>query len=215
MLNDVEGHYTTLEKIIPTSGPGLHFFVAYPQNDLQYIGSNYITKIHFSKSLATDINNEELLDCFTFSINSNIQARANYSINYNIDDNYHEFAFSMEDYFNELPSEYHEIEGKFVRENYPELKANRLFYAVPSEKPFINIASPSMVNTNGEPFNIIFSDIATPQWMDRKFIIEVDTTYEAIGVQIDVDPLNATISSLRGNPDSSVNPGYKLSLIHI
>ena len=209
LLNDAEGHYTTLEKIIPTSGPGLHFFVAYPQNDLQYIGSNYITKIHFSKSLATDINNEELLDCFTFSINSNIQARANYSINYNIDDNYHEFAFSMEDYFNELPSEYHEIEGKFVRENYPELKANRLFYAVPSEKPFINIASPSMVNTNGEPFNIIFSDIATPQWMDRKFIIEVDTTYEATGVQIDVDPLNATISSLRGNPDSSVNPGYK------
>ncbi len=208
-LNDIEGHYTTLEKIIPTSGPGLLFFVAYPQNDLQYVGSNYVTKIHFSKSLATDINYEELLNCFSLKINSNIQARTNYSINYNIDNNFHEFAFNMEDYFNELPSEYHEIEGIFERENYPKLTANRLFYAIPSEKPFINIASPSMVNTNGEPFKIVFSDIANPTWLDRKFVIEVDTTSEASGVNINVSPLNATISSLRGNPDSTVNPGYK------
>ena len=64
-LDDADGHFTTLSRLVTTAGPEVRLFIPYPGTDGQAVGSDYVFKAHFSKSLADGLDEAGLLERFS------------------------------------------------------------------------------------------------------------------------------------------------------
>jgi len=199
-LSDVNGHFTTLLRTVNTSGPDVRFFVAYPQGDGERVGPGYVAKVHFSKSLADGLSEEELLDTLTLSIDSNSQARATYSILYDVSADYHALAFTLENYFNDVSDFQHSLEAQYDRESYPALTATRIFLSEPVVEPYVNFVTPPVADELGDPFYIILPDVASPVATQRQYTIYVETETNAQSVAIAFTQGTGTVVEVAGNP---------------
>jgi glycosidase len=70
-LSDVNGHFTTLTRTVNTGSP-VNFAIAWPQQDGDTVGSGYVGKCVFNKSIGTGITDAQLLSEFTVTIASSI-----------------------------------------------------------------------------------------------------------------------------------------------
>ncbi|MBI9020342.1 MAG: hypothetical protein JEZ10_03700 [Verrucomicrobia bacterium] len=199
-LSDVDGHFTTLIRNVNTSGPDVRFFVAYPQSDGEMVGPDYVAKIYFSKSLADGLTEAELLDTLTLSIDSNLQSRTTYSINYDESADYHALAFTMDNYFNDVSSYQHALEVDYEREGYPPLSARRVFLSAPVVEPFVNIVTPPVSDEQGDPFYIVLPDVASPVATQRQYAVYVETETNAQNVAIAFSQGTGTVVAAVGNP---------------
>ncbi len=204
-LADVAGHFTTLVRNVNTSGPDVRFFVAYPQSDGETVGPDYVAKIHFSKSLASGLTTEELLNTLTLSIDSNIQSRATYSINYDVSADYHALAFTMENYYNDVPNYQHVLKASYERTSYPALSAKRKFLSWPVVEPYVNIVSPPVADEAGDPFYIVLPDVASPISTQRQYAVYVETDTNAQHVAIDFAQGTGNVVASGGNPVTTNN----------
>ena len=73
---------------------------------------------HFTKALADGTDTAALINRFTFSIDSTdnndstdavIQSRGNFTINYNVSDQFHELAIPLPNLYNDLPDFLHTL----------------------------------------------------------------------------------------------------------
>ena len=209
-LSDVAGHYTTLTRTVNCAGPDIRMFVAYPPNDGDLVGTGYVMKVYFTKSLADGLTATQLRDRFTIRIGSSetnqstSYARTGYTINYDETGDYHALAFTLPNLYNDQPDYLHRIEVTHDRPSpNPDLLATRLVKAEPSIIPRISIVTPPEFDSSGKPYEIVLPDVAAPTAAQRKFIIRVTTSVAADSVVLNVNngPMTITgpMTSIDGN----------------
>lgn len=210
-LNDVSGHYTTLQRVVNCEGPNIRMFVAWPPNDGDLVSAGYVMKLYFTKSLADGLSGTQLRDRFTLRIGSSetnqftSYPRDTYTINYDETSEYHALAFTLPNLYNDQPDYLHKIEVIHDRPSpNPDLIATRLVKAEPSIIPRISIVTPPELDSDGKPHEIVLPDVASPTADQRRFIIRVATSPAADSVVLTVnngpmDLVTPPVTSIEGN----------------
>ncbi|MFN7563085.1 MAG: hypothetical protein ACK5TH_14985, partial [Prosthecobacter sp.] len=212
-LSDVNGHYTTVNRVVNCAGPNIRMFVAWPPNDGDLVGAGYVMKVYFSKALADGLTGTQLRDRFTIRIGSSetnqytSYARDLYTINYDETSDYHALAFTLPNLYNDQPDYLHRIEVTHDRPSpNPDLLATRLVKAEPSIIPRISIVNPPELDNSGKPFEIVLPDVVSPTADQRKFTIRVSTSVAADSVVLNVNNGPMTLSG----PTTTIDGSNKL-----
>src|SRR5205814_1331093 len=101
----------------------------------QVVGSTYVMKVDFSKSLADGLTTQQLLDRFVIKIASSesgspanpvVQSPGGYSIHYDETSQFHALYFTFPNLYNGVPDFLHYVEVAHTRPNQPVLTATRL-----------------------------------------------------------------------------------------
>ncbi|HJT80779.1 MAG TPA: hypothetical protein VJ719_06235, partial [Chthoniobacterales bacterium] len=211
-LNDSAGHYTTLTRNVTAAGPNTRVFVAFPPNDGDLVDSNYVMKVWFSKSLAEGTTTQSLIDRFLIKLASSEsgspangipQSRTGYSVNYDVTNEYHELAFQLPNLYNDNPDFLHTIDVTYTNPGNPPQQAFRLvkFRPIPVIRNII--VTPPEVDSDGQPYEIVLPDVASPTAEQRAVPITVETDVNATTVSV-----NFTIGSgnITLNPSTSGTP---------
>src|SRR5205823_1697566 len=192
-LSDAAGHYTTLVRHASTAGPNTKMFVAFPSNDGDLVDSNYVMKVWFSKSLAAGIDTQTLINRFLIKLASSesgspangvAQSRANYHINYDVTNDYHELAFQLPNLYNDNPDFLHTIDVTYTNVGNPTLEAIRLVKARAVAVIRDVIVTPPEVDSDGKAYVITLPDVASPTPAQRAVPIRVETDLNATNVAI-------------------------------
>jgi glycosidase len=199
-LDDVGGHFTTLVRSVNTSGPDVRMFIAWPNGDGQTIGAGYGLKAYFSKLLADGLSTDQLLDCFTLQVNSNVQARSDLSIVYNETADYHALAYTIPNLFNGVPGFQHAIDVSFSRLDFAPLSARRILLAQPVFAPYVNFFNPPAAAEDGSPFFITLPDVAVPDVTQREFLVVVETGTNVQQASIHFTQGTGAVAEVSGNP---------------
>jgi hypothetical protein len=202
--SDVNGHFTTLTRSVNVDGPDERVFIAFPQSDGQVVGDDYIMKVYFTKSLADGLSEQQLIDRFLIRIGSTeagdegiAQDRAEYSIEYNVTNDYHALAYDLPNLYNDLPDYLHKITVIHDRPTgQSDFEATRLIRAFPVSTPRVLIVNPPELGSDGRPYVIELPDIASPAPADREYTIRVATNLDATDVTLQfVNGRDTTLSS--------------------
>ncbi|QJE96789.1 alpha-amylase family glycosyl hydrolase [Luteolibacter luteus] len=186
-LSDSAGHYTTLTRTVLTAGPDRKMFVAFPQNDGAAIGSDYVLKTYFSKSLADGLTDAELKarlavrygpdDSWPEGVQT-LPAGA-LSIVYNETADYHALAFSLPDFYDARPDFLYRVE---ISQDRPvpmvDLTATRRLAAQAGTGPYVAILQPLEVDASGRPVEIVLPD----QPVDYTVRVGTDATATAVNL---------------------------------
>lgn len=203
-LSDSAGHFTTLTRTVTTSGPDERMFIAFPQNDGELVGDDYVMRVYFSKSLADGLSESDLINRFLIRIGSNesgdagiAQDRGDYSIEWNVTQDYHALAYNLPNLYNDQPDYLHRIHVLHDRPTgQSDFEATRLVRATPVTTPRVLIVTPPELGSDGRPHEIILPDVASPTSEQRQTIIRVATNLDATDVQISfVDARTTTIGT--------------------
>jgi hypothetical protein len=201
---DTAGHFTTLTRTVNTAGPNERMFIAFPSQDGEIVGDDYVMKVYFSKSLADGLNESELINRFLIRIGSNeagdlgnAQDRADYAIEYNATADYHALAYNLPNLYNDVPDYLHRINVIHDRPTgQSDFEATRLVKALPVTTPRVLIVNPPELGSDGRPYLIELSDVASPAPEDRQFTIQVATNLDATALSLDfVDQKGSTLSA--------------------
>ncbi len=204
-LNDVDGHFTTLTRVVNARGPLFRLFVLWPQADGDVVSEGYVLKAAFTETLANGISSNDLRNCFTLSINTNVQPKSAYGIQYGEQPGYHALTFALPNLYNNSPDEEHLIEITFNRAGYPPLRATRLVRPLPVNKPYVTFVSPPSADANGQPYTIVLHDVAAPTVSQRQFRVQVDTATNALDVAVRLTQGAGTFTPEAGNPAETNN----------
>ena len=198
-LSDAQGHTTTLEQTVTTSGPAQELFVAWPQQDGDTVGEGYELKAYFSKSLADGTTPAQLIDRFTVRIDNTAQGKDGYEIRFNETDDFHALVFPLPQLFNGDPDYLHQIEVEHVTGPGVRLSAFREVRAFPvAPAPSLQIVDPEQFDSNGRQTVIVLPDIASPDPADRQYEILVTTDLEFDDVWLDFADLLGGAVTLQG-----------------
>ena len=211
-LSAAAAHVTEITRTVETRGPDQRVNIAWPRQDGDSVDDNYTMKVYFTKSLANDIpdtnnngsNTDELINRFTFSIASTEsgtnrdavdQSRANFTINYNVNDTFHELAIPLPNLFNDVPNFLHTLTVTYTFPDNRKLEAVRLVKANPSTKPFVRITRPTEFGSDARPTEIVLPDKPGPDRLD--YVVRVETSAKVNGVDV-------TDVSLVGSPQITI-----------
>lgn len=162
-----QANVTEITRTVETRGPDERVMIAWPQTDGTRVDDNYVMKVYFSKVLADGTTTESLKDRFTFSIASQssgspdgavVQTRDNFTINYNINSDYHELAIPLPNLYNDISEFLHTLKVVYRFPDEREREAVRLVTANPSTKPFVRITRPTELGADSKPTEIILPD---------------------------------------------------------
>ncbi|MBE7194923.1 MAG: hypothetical protein INR66_20910, partial [Gordonia polyisoprenivorans] len=206
---DAASHWTTLVRTVNTAGPAVRMFVAYPTTDGTVVDSNYVMKVWFSKSLADGLTPAQLISRFLIKIASTasgsptggvVQGQANYSINYNVANDYDELAYQLPNLYNGNADFLHTLDVTYTAAGQPTLEAFRLVKARPVATVKDTIINPPQYDADGTPFRIVLADTATPTAAQRSYNIEVETDASATDVKITFTSGQGTVTPNAGSP---------------
>jgi hypothetical protein len=182
-----EAHVTEVVRSVETRGPDQRVNIAWPQRDGDAVDDNYTMKVYFTKSLADGTDTQSLIDRFTFSIASTesgtnrdavAQSRDNFTINYDVNDTFHELAIPLPNLYNDVPDFLHTLTVTYTFPDNRQLEAVRLVKANPSTKPFVRITRPSEFGSDGRPTEIILRDGPGPDTLDYAVRVETSATVD-------------------------------------
>ena len=178
-------HVTELVRTVETRGPDQRVNIAWPQRDGDTVDDNYTMKVLFTKSLADGTDTQSLINRFTFSIASTesgtdrdavIQSRDNFTINYNVNDTFHELAIPLPNLYNDIADFLHTLNVTYTFPDNRQLEAVRLVKAAPSTRPFVRITRPSELGSDGRQTEIILPDGPGPDRLDYTVRVETSAT---------------------------------------
>lgn len=186
-LNDSNGWFRTLNRIVNTAGPTQSMFVAFPETDGQLINDqwDYVMRVRFSKSLADSISEDTLKSRFLVRINGSAQPK-NFTVDWNTTADTHDLLFTLPDLFNGDTNFLHNIEVTHLTGGNVLLEAFRIIRAFSEATgAFVSIVNPPEVDSVGKPYVIVLPDVASPTPEQRSYPIQVDTDLNAKEVWIE------------------------------
>lgn len=180
LLSGVDGNFGVLQRLITCAAPTQAMFVAFPPNDGDVVGDDYIMKVWFSKSLANGLSFDDLRNRFLIRIDGSAQPVSAYGINYNITADYHELTYDLPALYNGDTNYPHLIQVTHTTGGGVQLQASRIVKARPEAKSvYVSILTPPEVDSDGQPYVIILPDVASPTAAQRSYLIKVDTDLTA------------------------------------
>ena len=192
--SDEDGHYTTLARTVKTWGPDYRMSVGWPQKDGDSVGAGYDMKVYFTKALADNLSEEQLINNFLIKVQSSMSGetsggsavdRDEYSILWNVTDDYHALVWTMPNLYNGQLDWLHGIEVTLARESLPDMMATRLVKAVRAEQaPYVEIVEPRAYDSDGQKLDIELPDVAEPQAGDRLIPVRIGTVSNAVSMTL-------------------------------
>ncbi|MFM6128700.1 MAG: hypothetical protein ACKPBV_08155, partial [Sphaerospermopsis kisseleviana] len=167
-LTAAAANVTEIVRNVNTDGPDQRVNIAWPQRDGDRVDDNYTMKVYFTKSLADGTDIASLKQRLTFSIASTengtdrgavVQSRDNFTINYNVNDTFHELAIPLPNLYNDIPDFLHTLKVTYTFPDNRKLDAVRLVKANPSTRPFVRITRPTELGSDGRQTEIILPDV--------------------------------------------------------
>ena len=143
--------------------------------------------------MLTGTTTQSLIDRFLIKLASSesgspangiAQSRTGYSINYDVTNEYHEFAFQLPNLYNDNPDFLHTIDVTYTNPGNPTLEAFRLVKARPIPVIRNIIVTPPEVDSDGKPYVIVLPDVASPTIEQSAVPIQVETDVNATNVAI-------------------------------
>jgi hypothetical protein len=223
--DDLAKHYTTLTRDVNTNGPLTRMFVAFPNTDGQVVDDNYTLKVQFSHSLGDGLTTQELIDNFLITISSSesgsaenpvVQPRSSYYISaYNVNNasdpnqQLDELAYQLPNLYNGQPDFLHTITVTYTEPSSEVLTATRLVKATPVTVIQDNILTPPEFDADGNVYQIVLPDVASPTPDQRTVPITVQTDAAATNVTIsfnigNVSPSDVTLVGTSTNGSNKV-----------
>ena len=176
-LNDAAGHFRTLTRTVNTQGDAAHMFVRWPQTDGDVVGAGYVIKVQFSKGLASGLNEQDLINRFSISLDGIVQSPSEYWIIWNATNDYHELAFELPNLYNGDPDFLHQINVVHTRPSpFSTLNAQRLVKANPGAiAARVDFITPPPYQGAGNLNPIILPQKVSPLPSEREYTIQVET----------------------------------------
>ncbi len=219
---DVASHWTTLTRNVFANGPPNHVGVAFPSSDGQTVDNTYVMKVQYSHALANGLTDQQVINNFLITISSSesgsatnpvVQPRASYSISgHNVNNasdpnqQLDELAYQLPNLYNGQPDFLHTITVTYTAQGSGTLVATRLVKAAPVVVVQDNILAPPEFDTDGNNYQIVLPDVASPTAAQRTVPITVQTDASATSVSIaftlgTVAPANITLvgSAINGS----------------
>jgi hypothetical protein len=184
-LSPAAAHVTELVRTVETRGPDQRVNIAWPQRDGDRVDDNYTMKVYFTKALADGTDTQSLINRFTFSIASTesgtdrdavIQSRDNFTIAYNVSDQFHELAIPLPNLYNDIADFLHTLTVTYTFPDNRQLEAVRQVRANPSTKPFVRITRPSELGSDGRQTEIVLPDGPGEDLLDYTVRVETSAT---------------------------------------
>ena len=132
-----------------------------------------------------------------------VQGQSNYTINYNVTNDYDELAYQLPNLYNGNPDFLHTIDVTYTQAGAPTLEAFRLVKAFPVVAIEDNIINPPEYDSDGIPYIITLPDVASPTPAQRSTNIEVDTDSTATNVALAFVSGTGTTALNSGSPATS------------
>ncbi|MGD9873729.1 MAG: alpha-amylase family glycosyl hydrolase [Kiritimatiellia bacterium] len=180
-LNAVDGHYTELAHTNDTRAPAVSYYFDWPTSDGSELQEGWTIRLKFSNSIGG--SGDE--DRFLIKINDVAQSRDEYDINWDIGSGLGQLEFDMPDLYNGDSNFLHHIAVTYEMYGGVVLQAHRYvkFHSTASG-PLVQIIDPPEVDSDGQPFEIVLPDVASPSSTQRQYTILVETDLAAQDVWI-------------------------------
>ena len=186
-LSDAKGHFTTIERTVPTRGPAYTMFIAFPTYDGEQVWEGYDLKVRFSKTLR-NTDDGTLLSRFLIRLDDSVQGREDYRFNWDVDEYHHEIAYTLPDLYDGDPSGLHHIYVTHTNAAGGGVTLTSERYVKARETdggPHVDIIAPPELDSDGKAYEIVLPDVPDPEPEDRQFTIRVETDLSARGVWIE------------------------------
>jgi hypothetical protein len=172
------GHFGEIVRTVVADGPEWNMFVAWPQNNGDTVGLDYDMKVYFSQSL-WNTDEATIRNRFLITIDDAAQSRDDYVLTWDVGNGYSELKYTLPDLYDGVPDALHEINVTHTNAagGGVTLTADRFVKAERSATgPSVQIISPPAVDSDGQRFDIILPDIASPQPSNRQYNVSVQTS---------------------------------------
>ncbi len=176
-LGDAAGHFRTLTRTVNTQGDAARLFVRWPQADGDVVGAGYVIKVQFSKGLASGLNEQDLINRFSVSLDGIVQSSSAYWIIWNATNDYHELALELPNLYNGDPNFLHQINVVHTRPSpFSTLTAQRLVKANPGALAArVDFITPPPYQGAGNVNPIILPQKVSPLPSEREYTIQIET----------------------------------------
>jgi len=162
-------------------------YVAWPQNDADFVWEDYDLKVYFSKTLMDGINEDTLRQRFLIRINDVAQGRDSYTFSWDVDADHHALVYTLPDLYNGDTNFLHNILVLHTNAlgGGVTIQASRYARALPVDSgPLVQILDPPQYDPDGQPFVITLPDVPSPASTQRMYTIQVMTDLAAEDVWI-------------------------------
>ena len=132
-LTAEEGHFTLLERTVGTGSSGIRLYIVDPPRDGLVLGAGSNLTARFSASLATGLNDSELLDAFSLMIDGQEALPLSQLIQRDVGVDEHQITYGLPNFYSGNPDALHALRIGFDRVGYSSLQAQRQAYAVADE----------------------------------------------------------------------------------
>ncbi|MGD9781939.1 MAG: alpha-amylase family glycosyl hydrolase, partial [Kiritimatiellia bacterium] len=207
LLSDAAGHFTTLQRLVATRGPDYRMNVTWPQADGDAVSEGYVMKVEFSRALWEFTNEATVRSRFLILLDGVAQDRAAMTLSWR-DSGNHELAFTLPDLYNDDPNYEHLIAVTHTNAGGGGITLyadRRVRVPTGSGGPSVVIVDPPEFDLNGDKYQIVLPDVASPAPEQRQHDVSVQTGPEARSVWISFTnstgtaaPIAASTNALTG-----------------
>jgi hypothetical protein len=184
-LSDVDGHFTTLTRHVWPHGPDTTFQFGWPTVEGTHVETGWEIWVKFSKSLVDPFNDTDMRDRFLIKINDVSQGKDAYVIEREYESGFGRIKYALPALYNGDTNFPHHIAVTFLTQGSVTLQANQYVKAKPTAAgPAIQIVDPPEYDSDGQPYEIVLPDVASPSSTQRQYRIRVETDQQARNVWI-------------------------------
>ncbi len=177
---DAAEHFTTLQRTLTASAPATTFTFDWPTVDGTTVASGYVAHVKFSTELVDEYDDATMSNSFLVTINGSAQSRSGIVINRDEGSGIGQIYFTLPDLYDGDTNFMHLLSFSLVTDDDITRQASRYIRAQPSAAAIlVQIVDPPEVDSDGQPFEIVLPDVASPSSTQRQYSIRVETDLSA------------------------------------
>ncbi len=177
---DSLGHFTTLSRTITARAPTTIFQYDWPTADGTMLASGWTVRVKFSSSLVSGYDDDTMLSKFLITIDGSAQSRSAYSVTRDTGGGLGQIEYNVPDLYNGDSNFLHQITFSLETSGGVNRQASRYVKAQPSAtRILVQITDPPEVDSDGQPYQIVLPDVASPSSTQRQYGIRVETDLSA------------------------------------
>ena len=184
-LSDEDGHFTTLLRNVNCSAPTTVFQYDWPTQDGAVLGSGWTVRVKFSTSLVDGYDDDTMRSKFLIAIDGSAQGRDYYSITRDAGGGIGQIEYNVPDLYNGDTNFMHLIVFTLETSGGVTRQASRYVRAQPTAASIlVQIIDPPEYDSDGQAYQIVLPDVASPAATQRQYNIRVETDLSARNVWI-------------------------------
>jgi hypothetical protein len=180
-----DGHYTELVITNTADAPDVDFYFDWPSENGTPVQVDWTIRLKFSSSIGDGFSDSQMIDRFLIKINDVAQGRDNYDMTRDAGGGIGQLEYDLPDLYNGDTNFLHHIAITYETAGGVTLQAHRYVTAQPVDSgPSVQITDPPAYDSDGQAYEIVLPDVASPTATQRQYRIRVETDLSAQNVWI-------------------------------